>query len=251
LLRRNRAIERDPVPVPATEDREGYFGDRHLSYWLSGLADVRAVRADPIPAAAFADVLELGGASGRVARHLALGGQPTTVTVAELNVNHVEWVEANFPVPVRAVKLGPFPHLPLPDGSVTLCTAFSVFTHIDSYESGWLAEVHRVLAAGGYAYLTVHSEDTWNLLPGAYVYQALESHPDFARAFRPGEPMPGERLVFDYNPESNEYHCNVFHHSDYVRRRWGKWFEVVAIRPRAHTYQTAVVLRKRIGSPPG
>jgi hypothetical protein len=30
------SVERDTLPIPSTRDREGYYGDRHFEYWLSG-----------------------------------------------------------------------------------------------------------------------------------------------------------------------------------------------------------------------
>ena len=239
------AIERDEVPIPALEDREGYFVDWHLSYWLSGLADLRVVESC-VPSSALANVLDFGGASGRFARHVAMQ-HAATVTIAELNVNHVHWVERHFGPQVRGVKVSPYPHFPLADGSMTLCVAFSVFTHINSYETGWLAEIHRTLVPGGYAVLTIHSEDTWSVLSTRpHILELLSKDPRFDPLYDAGGPMPADRLVFDYNPGSIEHNCNVFFSSDYIRRCWGKWFEVVEIRPRAHhDFQTVVVLRKR------
>jgi SAM-dependent methyltransferase len=239
------AIERDEVPIPALDDREGYFVDWHLSYWLSGLADLRVVEGC-VPSSAFAQVLDFGGASGRFARHVAMQ-HAATVTIAELNVNHVHWVERHFGPQVRAVKVSPYPHFPLADGSMTLCVAFSVFTHINSYETGWLAEIHRTLAPGGYAVLTIHSEDTWSVLSTRpHILKTLSRDPRFDPIYNAGGPMPAERMVFDYNPNSIEHNCNVFFSSEYIRRCWGKWFEVVEIRARAHhDFQTVVVLRKR------
>ena len=37
-------IQMDPYPIPAAQDREGYGGDRHLEYWLSGLSDYLLVK---------------------------------------------------------------------------------------------------------------------------------------------------------------------------------------------------------------
>ncbi len=239
------AIERDAVPIPAAEDREGYFDDRHLAYWLSGQEDLRMLRRF-VPAEAMPRVLDFGGATGRLARHLALDEDVEQVTVAELNVNHVAWIDRHMGPTVRGVKVSPYPQFPLADRSATLCVALSVFTHIDSYESGWLAEIHRVLADGGYALLTIHSEHTWPLIaerPG--LLAGLRKDPQFDSLYRPQEPMPGERLVFAWNRHSIEHNCNVFFHSDYIRRVWGKWFDVVAVQPRAHhDVQTVVLLRK-------
>lgn len=240
------AIERDETPIPAPRDREGYFGDRHLSYWLSGWDDLQVVRR-LAPAADTARILDFGGATGRFARHAALTHAAATVTIAELNVNHVNWVNEQFGPAVRAVKVSPYPHFPLGDRSISLCVGLSVFTHIDSYETGWLAEIHRVLQPGGYAFLTIHSEHTWSLLSTMpHLLKVLQTNRTFRALYDGGAPMPERRLVFDYNPESIEHNCNVFMHSNYLRRCWGKWFDVVGIHLGAHHgFQTAVVLRKR------
>jgi SAM-dependent methyltransferase len=239
------AIEKDSAPIPAISDREGYSGGKHLAYWLSGLADLRMVQ-QLVPATCFKNVLDFGGASGRFARHIPLEHESAKVTIAEVNVNHVEWVEQHLGAAIQAIKVSPYPHFPLEDRSMSLCVGLSVFTHIDSYETGWLAEVHRVLEVGAYAVLTIHSEDTWPLLPTRRdSFENLQRHPEFRSAFRLGAPMPRGRQVYVYNPNSTEYNCDVFMHSDYVRARWGRLFEIVDIVPRAHHgYQAAVVLRK-------
>lgn len=239
------SIKQDQVPIPATIDREGYYDDRHFGYWLSGIEDVRMVR-QLIPEASLRHVLDFGGATGRFARHVVLADPSARVTIADLNVNHVEWVERHFGPSVRAVKVSPYPYFPLADGSVTLCVGLSVFTHIDSYESGWLAEVHRVLADGAYALLTIHSEETWPALTThPSMFKKLMRDPKFKDAFRLGQPMPAGRQVFSWNANSIEHNCNVFVDSDYIHQRWGKWFEVVNIAHRAHhDFQAAVILRK-------
>ncbi len=37
---------------------------------------------------------------------------------------------------------------------------------------------------------------------------------------------------------------NVFYNSAFIRRHWGRFVEVLSITPRAHGYQTAVVLTR-------
>lgn len=238
-------IQRDPIPIPACADREGYFDDRHLAYWLSGYDDLQFVRS-VVPATAMKRVLDFGGATGRFTRHVVLADSSATVTIAELNINHVAWVDTHFGSNVRAVKVSPYPHFPLADESVALCVGMSVFTHIDSYETGWLAEIYRVLTPGGYAVLTIHSEHTWPLLGVRPDLQAkLSRDPQFQRIFHPDQPMPAERLAITYDTDTIELNCDTFFHSNYIRRCWGRWFEVLEIRPRAHHgFQTAVVLRK-------
>lgn len=237
------AIEHDDVPIPHPDDREGYYRDCHLNYWLSGEANLRTLRT-MVPPEAFEQVLDFGGATGRLSRHIARSDDSRQVTIADLSLNHVQWVDENFGPKVRSVKVFPQPHLPLPDCSITLCVGISVFTHIDSSESGWLSEVSRVLDRGGWAYFTILSEHTWpqmldNPPPG------LAEDQSFADLCRPGEPMPRERLVFDYKPGTKYHCCNTFVSTDYVRRSWARWFEIVGIHPGAHNRHTVVVLRKR------
>lgn len=239
------AIERDRVQVPATVDREGYYDDRHLAYWLSGVEDMQMVQR-LLPQASYEHVLDFGGATGRFARQIVLTDPAARVTISDLNVNHIEWVDRYFGPEVRGVKVSPYPYFPLADGSVTLCVGFSVFTHIDAYETGWLAEIHRVLAAGGYALLTVHSEETWPVLPMQHrLLKQLQKLPEFNEKFRLGQPMPPGRLVFASNPNSIEHNCNVFMDSAYIRERWGRWFDIVEIAHRGHhDFQAVVTLRK-------
>jgi SAM-dependent methyltransferase len=200
-----------------------------------------------VPADATSNVLDFGGATGRVTRHFLAADARARATIADLSLNHVQWCTEHFGPALRAVKVGATPHLPLADRSMTLCIGFSVFTHIDEYETGWLAEINRVLTDGGYAFLTIHSEHTWPILPSRPCpWETLLQHPGFAATFDAEKPMPGERLIYDFKPGTIWHCCNTFMHSDYVRRVWGRWFEIVEIRPLAHDgFQTVVLMRKR------
>lgn len=235
----------DLVPLPAVEDRENYLAGANLAYWLSGLSDLRLVE-DCVPQSAFDRVLDFGGASGRFARHVSNCYEQASVTIAELSRNHVDWVDEHFGTGVRAVKVSPYPHIPLSDESQTLAVGFSVFTHIDAYETSWLAELHRVLKPGAHAVMTIHSEHSWEIIESRpWLFGVLMEDPSFRELYRPGNPMPEPWLSFSYDPNSIEHNCNVFSHTDHIYRRWGKWFDVVEIRPRSHVeFQTTVVLRK-------
>jgi SAM-dependent methyltransferase len=240
-------IQRDAVVIPARKNRESY-SPTALNYWMSGLYDLHSIES-AVPPDAFRNVLDFGGASGRVARHIALAYPNSKITVADLNISNADWVNAHFGENVRGVKVSPYPHFPLADASINLCIGLSVFTHIDAYEIGWLAEIARVLIPGGYAFLTVHSEQTWDILPERpEVLGSLNRDPAFRRVYVPSMKLPGERLVFSMNPEnaSADHNVNVFVTSDYIRRQWGRWLEIIEIRFQAHlNFQTAVILRKQ------
>lgn len=240
-----RCINNDKYPIPSTEDREGYHDNRHLSYWLSGYKDVVTMEQLGVTNASFSRVLDLGGASGRVSRHILNKYAQTEIDILELNINHVEWIEQHFGKSIRAVKIGPYPHFPYPDETFSFCCAFSLFTHVDAYETTLLAEISRVLKNGSLVFLTIHSEHTWDLLPDVYVHNSLKSHNEFSKIFKKGQKMPFDHKVFEYNPGSIEYNCNTFISSDYVKQRWSKWFEIISITPNAHGYQTGVLMKKR------
>jgi len=237
-------LRRDDIPLPAPMDREGYYGDRHFCYWLSGLYDFNRVMSELPEDFSLSRILDLGGSSGRVARHFVCADKGSEVIVTDLNVNYVEWIEEYFPPIVKGLKVSGLPGVPLGDESVDLCCAFSVFTHIDAYETSWIAEIARLLRPGGRAYLTIHSEHTWSFLPDIHLFNALKDNDSFKQLFRKGSPMPSERLVFEHNPDLIDYNCNVFHHSDYIRRRWNKWLNVMSVIPRAHADQAVVICEK-------
>jgi SAM-dependent methyltransferase len=234
------AMRKDVFPIPATIDREGYCGNNHLFYWLSGLLDYKVIInvcevKNPLK------ILDFGGASGRVARHFLIHHPDSFVTVADININHVNYINHVFSGKIKAVKCSSLPSLPFPDGTFDLIYGVSVFTHTDVYETSWLAELARILKPNGKIFLTVHSEHTWDQLPNIVLYDTLKNSQLFRNVWKNGEKMPNERLVFPYR-EGIDYSCNTFFRSDYLRRIWGKFFSVDNIIFGAHAHQTGVVL---------
>lgn len=244
----------DTYPLPTTSDREGYHGERHLDYWMSGLRDYMMIYKllgryglqlpDPV------SILDMGCASGRVLRHFMIREKNAELWAMDINIRHVEWVRRHLDRSVRIFHGTVMPSLPLADNSLSLIYAFSVFTHINLLESTWLLELRRVLKPGGIAYLTIHSDRTWkNLNPDWPIYKALLDSSQFiseytvTKEFLQG-PMPKEKTVFTYITDKT-YNTNVFHHSDYIRNLWGRYFEVIDIVEAVHDYQDAVLLRKK------
>lgn len=164
------AVKRDLAPIPSTADREGYHGERHFDWWVSGFRDMRCVshaaEAFGIRLNQASRVFELGCASGRVLRHFDAQLSGLETWGADLNARHVEWVSQFLPASIRIFQCTSLPHLPLEDNYFDVVCAFSVFTHIDDLELAWLAELRRILKPGGVAYITVHTDETWrNMSP--------------------------------------------------------------------------------------
>lgn len=236
------AIDADEAPLPTTEAREGYYGDQHLEFWLSGARDAEVVLSH-VPQDVRA-VLDFGGASGRVARHFARLAPAADVYLSDLNPRHVDFVNAAFAPRVLAIlNHGTTPNLPFPDNSLDLITAFSVFTHISTQSIAWLMELRRILRPGGTLYATMHEDETWKALKTHWLGQICFSNPEFKQYYEE-HPVLEEPVVHRYH-EGADYNCNVFAPATYIKRIWGSLFEVESIVPFAHSHQAAVVMRKR------
>lgn len=248
-----RFVAKDDYPIPAAKDREGYHKDHDYDWWVSGLRDYiciertlsrHGLRLNPDD-----NIFELGCASGRVLRHFACQETGLTIWAADIQLRHVEWIRKFLPERIRVFQNTVLPHLPLENNSQTLIYAFSVFTHIDDFELAWLAELRRILVPGGIAYLTIHSERTWqNMNPEWPLWKGLvreKDHiPDYevsADLFK--SPMPAEKTVFWWTTGQN-YNTQVFHSDLYIRNTWGRFFSIKEVIPAGHGYQDIVVLQK-------
>jgi SAM-dependent methyltransferase len=244
-------LANDPYPLPRTDDREGYHEDRHFLWWLSGLTDFflvsRELQILGKPLTGQDRVFELGCASGRVLRHFACQTS-CEVWGADINLRHVEWMRLFLPEHIKIMHTTVLPQLPLESNYFDVVMAFSVFTHIDDFEFGWLAEIRRILRPGGIAYLTAHTDDTWNKQKHDWIKRTLMSlrdHiPDYKidEAFFSGR-LPYSKTVFWWSL-ARTYNASVFVSREHIYREWGRFFDVLRIVPRGHVYQDVVILKK-------
>lgn len=238
------ALERDLFPLPSTKAREGYYGDYHLNYWLSGLKDSielidiyrRKVGGRP------ASYMDFGGASGRVARHMALQHEIPDVWISDINREHVNFVLHVFKARLKALQCLSIPHLPFEDSSFDLISAFSVFSHIESFDETWLLELRRILKPGGLLIVTANVDTFQDIKLGWPVYKALVNHPKFDEKLL-GKPLQCPRIVVRWN-EQGSYSSVVFMRSDYVLERWAPMFGNVEIVPYVTQFQTGVIFQK-------
>ena len=245
------AAERDPWPLPASADREGYYGDNHGNYWLSGLRDrARALRwIDAAGGGVPQRVLEIGAASGRVIRHFATQDAACDAWATDIDGQHVEWLAQHLGTVLTPVHTTALPILPIADHRMDAVLAYSVFTHIDTLETSWLAELKRVLRPGGIAIITVHTERSWELLrPGLGLYHALLELAPSITEWPVDEgllaaPMPADRVAMSWPTVADVYNSCVFHSRGYIHQRWSRFFDVVDIIDEASEYQAVVVLR--------
>jgi SAM-dependent methyltransferase len=253
-------LQVDEVPIPAVADREGYFGDDHLAYWLSGQGDYllleRLAAHEGRPLRADQRFLDFGCASGRVLRHFHLARLGLTLYGVDLALQNVGWAREHLPPSISVVQGTALPSLPFEDNSLDFVYAGSVFTHIADFEEAWLLEIRRVMKPGGLAFLTYHPERVWRDLrdPSHVIRQivsatphrldplGLEPIPD--EIFE--ESMPAERVVL-VNLAYPVNNTNLIHSDRWIDERWGRFFAIEKIVERCHGGQQngALVTKER------
>lgn len=239
------AVEKDVYPIPETSAREGYYGANHLNYWLSGLRDSTNVidmyreKNGRMPSS----YLDFGGASGRVARHMKFQHAVPLVQIADINREHVNWVLDNLGGQIFALQSHSVPHLPFEDATFDLITAFSVFSHIETFDETWLCELRRILKPGGLLILTANIDNFQDIDESWPVWNALWKHPELDKNML-RKPLDRDRLVVRWQANQS-YSSIVFYRKAYVEKRWAQLFGSMEIKPRAFgEYQTGVIFRK-------
>lgn len=239
------ALARDQAPLPDTPDREGYYGPDHFSYWASGLLDARylaeAAEKHGVNVRAF---LDFGCASGRVIRHTANEWPEVQTWGCDINRLHVEWCNAHLPRTASVFQNHSVPSLPLPDNSVDLISAFSVFTHIEAFETSWLMEMRRILRPGGLLWATVHSELTLqDMSPDWPLWDPVMTHPRAGELLDSSRNFKGDRMVMRWLGDRS-YSSNVFYKQDYLIDRWSRILDVVEFRRRFPSFQDVMLMQK-------
>lgn len=243
------SIQKDDTPIPATEDREGFYADRHIEYWLSGYRESNLMfeflqRLDTKPDRI--RFLDFGGGAGRVCRHV---NQLPNVEVwlCDINATWIDWVTRYFTRPVSAFRNSPFPALPFESSYFDLISAFSVFTHFDEEEVSWLLELRRIVKPGGVLWLTISDERTWERLRKPqydWLKRSLATPRHIKRLDELLSSEMPERLVLKKS-DSPAYNCNTFLSQAYIKKRWAPFFDSVDfVSDACCNGQTAVVLRR-------
>ncbi len=243
-------IARDNYPIPCANDREGYSPGYDGVYWMSGLEDyLKIMEVAKRYGVQPRSVFDFGCASGRVIRHFSAQSDIPEIWGSDINARHIRWLYENLPHTVKPIFNHCIPTLPIRDNSIDIISAFSVFTHIDTFETCWLAELRRIMRDDGVAYLTVHNEDTWEVIrdqvdneKNRLVQSMLKIDPTVREKLQ--QPMPDTRTVYRF-AQSGPYRAQVFHSNNYLQQVWGRFFEIEEILPCHHVRQSVLVLRKK------
>lgn len=233
-------INRDQAQLPNGDNREGYFNQNHLAFWLSGYRDYRKTLADVEPyGISGGRYFDFGGSTGRVFRHFAFQSDQWDVWSSDFKISSVEWNQLHYPTSIKVFLNSSNPSLPLPDNHFDLVTAYSVFTHINETETTWLLELRRILKVGGVAYISIHDEATWSVHDPLLWDTVEKFRPDISDL----KEMPIGKTVVTFR-DDDPYNCNVFHSREYIKKVWGRFFEICEIKSRCHDKQAVVICRR-------
>lgn len=230
------------IPPPDIGARIGLTG--LMSYVMYGRSIYRGL-AEALArnfGTGFADyprVMDWGCGSARVARHSIKGIAPGAGFIGfDIDEYAIEWSKE---------QLGPYfeassknPPLNLPDASIDLGYAYSVFTRLADHDFRiWVNELARVVKPGGVMMFTVLSDRSMLLLQSTLPRPVLEGWAQ-AGIF---DSVPNNQL--DSIGVDGDYYRNVWIKQSYLRDVVGPHFDIVEYQGCFHFYQDLVVLRRK------
>jgi SAM-dependent methyltransferase len=241
----NYYISKDNYPIPCQEDREHYCKNNDSRYWVFGLQDYLKVKGAAKELNKVYDkYLDFGCASGRVIRHF-LCNEDIEIWGTDINQRHIRWIHEHLPK-VKAIFNNTIPSLPFEDNYFDLITSFSVFTHIDTFETCWLAEIRRILKPSGMFYVTIHDETTWEENkkdPNSNQLKVIKiATKDNFEKIISGPPPCGMQSY--RHTQEGPYRGLVFHSKEYIENVWGRFFKIIKYIPLGHKKQTVLILEK-------
>lgn len=232
-----------------------------VEYLRGGLVDgwridgcLREAGFDPVRGGS---LLDFGAGCGRILQFLALYAGSCRLVGADVDEAAVDWCTKHLDFAgFRALPRRP--PSTFADGEFDAAYAFSVFSHLpEDLHLAWLAELARITRPGAALVVTVHGRHVIDeILSGRRVHQ----HPDREELARA---LPGlEQRGFAFFPygrlhfrdrENDRFFANwdladygdTFILEPYVRERWARWFELVALHEAPDDWQDYAVLRRR------
>jgi len=234
----NEAVyEEAALPVPPPELWLGYNYPAHGRLHVDAMLDsVSAAGLDFQPGDR---ILDLGCGAGRMIRHLAPLARSCEIWGADISAEHILWCQRNLSPPFHFLTSTKVPHLPFADASFRFINGGSLFTHIDDMARAWLLELRRLLSDDGLAYVTIHDEQTVRL------FEAYRNPPAIVRQIMSAPLWDEAKADSDMFTIGRDDQSQVFYARDWFERMLAPMFEVVAVRPEAYFYQTAILVRPR------
>jgi SAM-dependent methyltransferase len=183
----------------------------------------------------FQAILDWGCGCGRTARNFYR--LPTSkLTGVDIDRDNLDWCKANLPfVEFQDVPLHP-PTQFAPE-SFDLVFGISVFSHLsEPHQFEWLQELRRIARPGAFLLMSVLGETT-----------ACQTNLNLSQweEWRKTGIFSLRNTDLQGYIDDDDYYCNTYMTSDYIRRTWSDYFRVVEIIPAyIGNQQDLVILHK-------
>lgn len=184
-------------------------------------------------------ILDWGVGCGRIVRHFLERGH-TNVFGADIDEVNIKWLRANFGW-ANAVRVNFDPPMPYPADHFDVVYGHSVFTHL-SYDDHvrWISEIKRILKPGGFAFLTVSTEN------GLYATRYNKLEKEFSQNFlTDGFIDVANQSYIGVDAGREGYYRLVFQTRQFILENWGNLFSVQRIIPCYMEHQDLVIVKKR------
>jgi SAM-dependent methyltransferase len=158
-------------------------------------------------------VLDFGCGTGRTMVSLHRDAPNAELWGCDIDEPSIRWAQEHLSPPLNFVSNNELPPVPLDSGTFDLIYGFSVFTHLVDTWSDWLLEIHRLLKVGGLA--------VFSFLGEGMIREVA------------GRDWEGDRIGMvglDVGKPWSIGGPNVLHSEWWLRKHWGRAFEVHAVR---------------------
>jgi SAM-dependent methyltransferase len=184
------------------------------------------------PLDSFKSILDFGCGSGRVTRFFKPLAPDARFFGCDIDGPAIEWCSANL------TEIGQFavnpsePPAPYPNSNFDFIFVFSVFTHLpEAMQFAWLADLRRMLQPGGLLLATFHGSTYWSRVPV-------------------GQQAQFRKLGFLHSDTGKttglpDFYLTAYHTHEYVRERWGEYFDVLEIIPQGIQSHDVALCRAR------
>lgn len=229
------------IPIPPAEVRYRIVNrDEPVQEFLDvGLRCKRSIEgalaAHGLAIRDFQRVLDFGCGCGRILRHFESLFESVEFTGTDIDEIGVRWCKENIDGVVCTVN-DALPPLDFPDQHFDFIYGLSVFTHLDeSFQTQWLNELRRVSRPGAVLLLTTH---------GRFVLEQSREHlrdEDIA-GFESRGFLFVRNILDGVLPD---WYQTAFHSEEYLRRTFGRYFEILEFLPQGmDNFQDAILLSR-------
>lgn len=215
----------------STESEYLESGKRHVTRMLEVM---KSSGFDPL--FENSQILDFGCGAGRMMRHLIDSSGRWTIYGCDVSGDHILWGKEYLSPPLRFITNTTLPHLPFAEKRFNFIYCGSVFSHLDDLADSWLCELHRVLSPDGRLFVSIHDENTVDLLKGMKhkLGNQIADDPDYQK-----HGGKYKMLVIDRGTWAQTFYRTEY----FAQQATLLGFDIESVTERAYGYQTGVVMK--------